>query len=448
MKSTYARVMTGSRVTRPPVRKLWVYLLIGVILASMVSMAPRETIDLATDPIGVAAALAIVMGLLAKKSMSLTPWALVALALTFYWSARHWSTLESQLQVAQLLVLAVAIVVGALQLRITLESGAAADHPSRARWGSVLVALTAATVVIALGFPRVPLVVYFRGPPVEKVAGPSIPAGRFAPRTRVGRIQDPGLTEISGLAASTNDPDVFWAHNDSGGAPALYCLLGSGASCGTWDVAGAVNTDWEDIDIGPGPVSGRSYIYVGDIGDNAAARGSVTVYRMLEPDVDPATSDGGSLPADAIRFRYPDGPHDAETLLIHPLTGDLYIVTKELTSGVYKAAAPFDTDSVLPLERVARFSLFANFADRTGGDIAPDGQSVVLTTYGGVYELVLTSQSAVDGFDEIWHVGPTVVDRGAEGQLEAVTYSSDGRSVLFVPEGARSVIWRSTLKRT
>jgi hypothetical protein len=269
----------------------------------------------------------------------------------------------------------------------------------------------------------------------------------------VGKIQDPSLTEASGLAASESAPGVLWAHNDSGHPPILFCMLVSGASCGSWDVVGADNTDWEDIDIGPGPSSG-SYIYVGDIGDNSMNRESVTVYRVPEPKVDPtsASSAAGSVPsvtAEAFELRYPDGPHDAEALLVHPITGDLYIVTKEIESGVYRAPGPLGHDGITTLQRVTRFSIFASFADITGGDISPDGTRVAFATYGGGYELVLPSSTEAGGamgFDEIWHVTPARVDTGQSGQLEAVTYTPDGMSLLFVPEGRGSPIWRSNLE--
>lgn len=455
MRSTYARTMTGDRIAAPPIRKRWVYLLVATLLIAMGAMAPRESIDLLTDPVGLAAALGIIAGFAVRKSMALTPWVLVSVALIFYGPGKNETVLGTVSQVAQLLALAMAMVVCAFQLRVRLVSGSATLRPPRAQWGSVLVALTAASVVITLGFPRVPLVLYVRGASNEMViSGPAILPSRYGRALQVGRVSDPSLTEISGLGASHANPGVLWAHNDSGHPPALYCLEPSGVSCGSWDVLGAENYDWEDIDIGPGPIPERSYLYVGDIGDNSRVRDTLTVYRMPEPLVDlssPTSAPGSSLSvsAEAIQFRYPDGPHDAETLLIHPRTGDLYIVTKDLVSGVYKAPAPLDPGEIMTLKRVARFSIFANLADCTGGDISPDGERVVVATYGGAYELVLPPDSTSPGgagFNDIWQVTPARIDTGKAAQLEAVTYSPDGSSVLFVAEGERSPISESHLK--
>ena len=81
------------------------------------------------------------------------------------------------------------------------------------------------------------------------------------------------------------------------------------------DVPGAEAVDWEDLALGPGP-GGRPLLYLGDIGDNREARETVDVYRVPEPR---ATSGAtATAPATRLRLRYPDGAHDAETLLVAP----------------------------------------------------------------------------------------------------------------------------------
>ena len=121
----------------------------------------------------------------------------------------------------------------------------------------------------------------------------------------------------------------------------LSCVEPDGGSCGGWTVAGAGNVDWEDIAAGPGPQPGEHYLYVGDIGDNTKSRDDVVVYRVVEPTVpipsDPG-ADGVTAPATALRLRYDDGPHDAESLMVHPTTGDIYVITKSFgDTRVYKA---------------------------------------------------------------------------------------------------------------
>ena len=66
-------------------------------------------------------------------------------------------------------------------------------------------------------------------------------------------------------------------------------------------------------------------IYIADIGDNKANRDMIEIYTIQEPE---SLEDNDSVKYHRFDFTYPDGPHDAETLLIEPGTNQLYIVTK------------------------------------------------------------------------------------------------------------------------
>ncbi len=113
------------------------------------------------------------------------------------------------------------------------------------------------------------------------------------------------LRESSGVAASRAHAGIAWTHNDSGD-PVLFAVDARGRTAGRVSVTGATVEDWEDISIAPCP-GGGDCLYVADIGDNDAARGTVTVWRVPEP----APGDARTAPATAIRLRYPDGAHDA-----------------------------------------------------------------------------------------------------------------------------------------
>lgn len=308
--------------------------------------------------------------------------------------------------------------------------------------------------MIAAGFPRVPLVRWIQdGSADARGQQRAVSKSSYERPEKVGRLEDASLSESSGLAASWANPGLLWTHNDSGYDPLIYCIEPSGESCGVWEVAGAGAQDWEDIAVGPGPEAGQSYAYVGDIGDNYQARETVTVYRVPEPSVDPSSqrstsaSPRATAAASAIELRYPDGSHDAEVLLVHRHSGDLYIITKELVSAVYKAPAPLRTSDVTKLERVASFSIFANLSDRTGGSISPDGTRVALSTYGGAFELALpaaTSGRPGAAFDSIWDRRPARIGVADLSQSEAITYTVDGSAVILTGEGRRVPIYRVT----
>lgn len=261
-------------------------------------------------------------------------------------------------------------------------------------------------------------------------------AGGYGTPVLLGRIDDPDIDESSGLVASRRNPGRLWTHNDSGDDPDIYCLDGQARTCGVWRVTGAEAFDWEDIAAGPGPRAGEPYLYVGDIGDNIDHRSQIVVYRLPEPTVGaPGPVGTKSSPtatekADALRLRYPDGPHDAEALLVHPVSGDVYVVTKDPRgAGVYKAAAPLDPATVATLTRVTTLQLGGEVV--TGGDVSGDGTRVALCTYTRGGELVLPTGAP---FDQIWAQPLTPVTLGPRLQGESIAYRLDGRALLTTSE--------------
>ncbi|HTJ75345.1 MAG TPA: hypothetical protein VL337_08260 [Acidimicrobiales bacterium] len=260
----------------------------------------------------------------------------------------------------------------------------------------------------------------------------------YGPPTLLGRIDDPAIDESSGLVASRRNPGRLWTHNDSGDDPVVYCLDGQARTCGVWKVTGADAFDWEDIAAGPGPTPGEPYLYVGDIGDNIDQRSQIVVYRIPEPTVGGGGAVGTkaaptpTATAEALRLRYPDGARNAEALLVHPVTGDIYVMSKEAQgAGVYRATAPVDPKSVTTLAKVATLQLGAAEVV-TGGDISPDGRRVALCTYSRGYELQVPAGAA--SFDAVWSQAPATVDLGFRLQGESVAYRLDGRALLTTSE--------------
>ena len=264
----------------------------------------------------------------------------------------------------------------------------------------------------------------------------------FGSPAKLATIKQPAINESSGLVASRTLPGAYWTHNDSGDGPFIYALNTRGESLGTFRVTSANARDWEDISIGPGPQPNRSYLYIGDIGDNSEARPDIVIYRVAEPDL--KTMGKGSTkarplttePAEAIRLKYPDGKHDAETLLVHPTTGNLYIMTKVAFANpvVYEAAAPLTAAKVITMKRIGEVHIPSIFGGAiTGGSVSPDGRRVALCDYFQGYELVLPASSR--NFDDIWKEKMTGFDLGKRQQGEAIAYRLDGNALLATSEG-------------
>jgi hypothetical protein len=130
-------------------------------------------------------------------------------------------------------------------------------------------------------------------------------------------------------------PGVFFTINDSGNDPLLFALDTTGADRGVWRVQGATNVDWEAASVGPCGANRAivpavampdECVYIGDTGDNGEKRATRVIYRVPEPRAERAGFNG-ELSADALRYRYPDGPHDVEAMYVPP-NGDIYLITK------------------------------------------------------------------------------------------------------------------------
>ena len=271
--------------------------------------------------------------------------------------------------------------------------------------------------------------------------------GPYGPPLQVAILKDNSIDESSGLVASRVNPGTYWTHNDDGAF--IFALNSRGAPLGVFRVTGAQARDWEDISIGPGPDRDKSYLYIGDIGDNDAVRSEIAVYRVAEPAISPATvkfskkQPGATESAEAIRLKYPDGKFDAETLLFHPTTGNIYVITKValVSPVVYEAAAPFTPGKLTTMRRIGDIHVPSVFGGvLTGGSVSPDGRRVALCDYFQGYELELPAKST--DFNDIWKQKMIGFDLGKREQGEAIAYRSDGEALLATSEGKNSPIFQ------
>lgn len=276
---------------------------------------------------------------------------------------------------------------------------------------------------------------------------PESEQAKYEKPTVVGNLKSDEITESSGLVASKCQTDVIWTHNDSGDGPYIFAINEKGEELGTWKVAGATNRDWEDISERREP-DGKCYLYIGEIGNNKLEREELAVYKVLEPTVNGQTKNSTrnepleTESAMVLRFKYPDSRQNAETLMVHPITGEIYVLSKSKNepSGVYRLKPEFG-ESVQIASLISKVTVPAvPNGLLTGGDISGDGRHVALCDYFYGYEITLPDSAK--SFDEIWTQKPIRLDIGKRNVGEAIAYSQDGNSVLSTSEDRNAPIYR------
>ncbi|MGW3357091.1 WD40 repeat domain-containing protein [Streptomyces bungoensis] len=234
-------------------------------------------------------------------------------------------------------------------------------------------------------------------------------------------IKDPRITESSGLAASHLHPGIYWTHNDSSDGPYIYAVdsrTGKTVARVTLRGIGAPR-DVEAISIGP-----DQQIYVGDTGDNFGGRWPyVWIYRLPEPKV----LKDQTVTATQYVVKYSDGPRDAESLIVHPKTGRVYIIDKKEDGGhLYEGPAHLSAAGTNVFRPIAPVDLWA-----TDAAFSPDGRRLAVRGYfGGIY------------YD--WNGGDIRregrLDVPLQGQGESLSYSADGTKLMYGSEGAGSSV--------
>lgn len=263
----------------------------------------------------------------------------------------------------------------------------------------------------------------------------------------VGSLDTVLVNEASGLDVSQRFPDRLYHNNDSGDGLRFYIsdLKGGGATA--VEVEGERPRDIEALSLGP--CGAKTCLYLADMGDNPAKRDGVAFTLVEELASFPARV----APLRTVRARYPDGPHNAEAMAVHP-NGDLYVVTKPadaqaMTPGpalVFLLSARqladdtmvqvFEAVGQIPLPTImAAFPFPGSIA--TSLDISPDGKRALLLTYVAALELGfdladgLPKDGWVEGRDH------RVVKLDTLPQQEAAAWMPDGKGFLYDTELTR-----------
>ena len=229
---------------------------------------------------------------------------------------------------------------------------------------------------------------------------------------------DNNLMEASGLVASVKNNGYFWSHNDSGNSAEIFLIDGHASIKLICKFNNLQNRDWEDIAVGTGPEEGKTYIYVGDIGDNNAKYDVKLIYRFEEP----ILSDQKEiviLDYDTLIVKLPDGVRDSEALMIDPITKDMFLFSKREDSvRLYQIHFPYQQDTLLA-ERIA----ILPFHNINASDISVDGSEILIKDYDTIYYWI---KEGGESIGELIVKKPFELPYDKGRQDEAIAWLRDG----------------------
>jgi len=278
------------------------------------------------------------------------------------------------------------------------------------------------------------------------------PCTGFDDGERTGTIAAPQLTELSGLAVSRRNTGLVWTHNDEPDDNRLFGIRLDGSLAVTVAVEGAEFDDWEDIAVtGTGP---DGELWLGDIGDNNAARASIRVHRLTEPTVsdDAHEQQMTTQVEETVLLRYPVRPHDAEALVVDTAAQQIVIITKERDGSAAQvftadlrspdrpplitmvSSSALDIAGLTSRRDTSNPSIFANLVNLvTAADIDPQGDQVLVRTYGHawLWSRSHQDQTVADMLGQVPCEAPTVL----EIQGEAIAFDPSSGGYLTVAEG-------------
>jgi hypothetical protein len=242
---------------------------------------------------------------------------------------------------------------------------------------------------------------------------PAAAAGAGPRVTTLFTIQDAAISESSGLV---DQGSTVLTINDSGDGPVIYVIDSrTGQTVGHTTYSSDGVTDVEAIAQGR-----HGVVWVGDIGDNDGVRDHVSVYRVGR--VGPGET---TVSARRYDLSYRGGARDAETLLVDPEDGRLYVVSKGLFGGqLFAAPRVLSADSVNVLKPVGRVGGLV-----TDGEFLPDGKHVLLRDY---------SDASVYAFGPWRRVGHWTLPSQPQG--EGISLRPSGTRVIVSSEGDRQPV--------
>lgn len=261
----------------------------------------------------------------------------------------------------------------------------------------------------------------------------------------IGSLPADLLPEASGLAISNIDPNRLYHINDSGNDFAMIMTDLSGKNKKEIRLEGMKTKDTEEL--ASGHCFYKHCLFIGDIGDNAFQRESIQVGWLEEKQTYAAVEKLSGH----VTLTYPNGPHNAESMIIHP-DGNLYIFSKgRATNAKFADPAQIYKISVnkllqshgmkMQMEFVGELDLPSLLQDEkpagqiaTGASINSEGDRLLILTYNNVLELSWSSlmsfkQKLIEGID--FNIIPAAI----LPQQEAISFMPNSESFLVTSEG-------------
>jgi hypothetical protein len=268
-------------------------------------------------------------------------------------------------------------------------------------------------------------------------------ASTFGSGVNQGTVTAPAIVEASGLVASHDNANVLWTENDSGNPNTIFAIDTSGRLLGTYYLDGAVNTDWEDIAIGPGPEPGINYVYVADSANGSSSK----VFRIPEPTVyaaqqavSPVTQHLSGVQAQLFTWPAPN----SEAMFVDRQNGDIYLGSKE--TGVTKFYRATQSQFGASGMQTATFIASVPLDKGNGADISPSGSEIFVRNQNQTALLYhrTAGQTVAQALASPNPDAVTINGQNIEPNAESISFDANGINFFTVSEGLNQKLYKYT----
>ncbi len=269
-----------------------------------------------------------------------------------------------------------------------------------------------------------------------------------------GYLENTTIKEASGLARSSHE-DRLWVINDGGSLPQLHAIGHDGRDYGSAMLEDALNIDGEDLATLED--NEQLWLVVADIGDNIASRDEYALYIVAEPGADELQS-GTIAIQRRISFMYPDGPRDAESIVVDAENDKILILTKrDIPPILYSIPLYPASEGLLTATRIGEITSIpqptAYDLERAipnqnwhwqpnAIDFSAAGDAAVILTYSAVYYFSRRG-------DQSWFAAlqsvPLRFDLGEFREAESVVFDNVGENIYVTMEKRNAPVLRLRL---